>query len=89
VRAFARGCMRTYLLLKERAGEWNADREIRSLIEEIAASAVGGVASEGYTGARAAALRAESFDRAALGSRGLAYERLDQLTIERLLGVRG
>ena len=89
VRAFARGCMRTYLLLKERAGEWNADREIRSLIEEIAASSVGGVASEGYTGARAAALRAESFDRAALGSRGLAYERLDQLTIERLLGVRG
>jgi len=89
VRAFARGCMRTYLLLKERAGEWNADREIRSLIEEIAASAVGGVASGGYTGARAAALRAESFDRAALGSRGLAYERLDQLTIERLLGVRG
>ena len=89
VRAFARGCMRTYLLLKERAREWNADREIRSLIEEIAASAVGGVASGGYTGARAAALRAESFDRAALGSRGLAYERLDQLTIERLLGVRG
>jgi len=89
VRAFARGCMRTYLLLKERAREWNADREIRSLIEEIAASSVGGVASEGYTGARAAALKAESFDRAALGSRGLAYERLDQLTIERLLGVRG
>ena len=89
VRAFARGCMRTYLLLKERAREWNADREIRSLIEEIAASAVGGVASERYTGARAAALKAESFDRAALGSRGLAYERLDQLTIERLLGVRG
>ena len=89
VRAFARGCMRTYLLLKERAQEWNADREIRSLIEEIAASAVGGVASGRYTGARAAALKAASFDRAALGSRGLAYERLDQLTIERLLGVRG
>jgi xylose isomerase len=89
VRAFARGCMRTYLLLKERAREWNADREIRSLIDEIAASAVGGVASERYTGARAAALKAESFDRAALGARGLAYERLDQLTIERLLGVRG
>ena len=89
VRAFARGCMRTYLLLKERAREWNADREIRSLIEEIAASAAGGVASERYTGARAAALKAEPFDRAALGSRGLAYERLDQLTIERLLGVRG
>ena len=29
VRAFARGCMRTYLLLKERAREWNDDREIQ------------------------------------------------------------
>ena len=52
-------------------------------------TAVGGVASERYTSARAAGLKAESFERAALGARGLAYERLDQLTIERLLGVRG
>ena len=37
---------------------------------------------------RAAALKAESFDRQALGARGLPYERLDQLTVELLLGVR-
>jgi xylose isomerase len=89
VRAFARGCMRTYLLLKERAREWNEDREILSLLAEIAAPSGAGVASERYTSARAAGLKAQPFDRAALGSRGLAYERLDQLTIDRLLGVRG
>jgi hypothetical protein len=33
-------------------------------------------------------LLAESFDRKVLASKGLAYERLDQLTIEVLLGVR-
>jgi xylose isomerase len=89
VRAFARGCMRTYLLLKERAREWNEDREIRSLLAEIATPSGAGVASERYTSARATGLKAQPFDRAALGSRGLAYERLDQLTIDRLLGVRG
>ena len=47
------------------------------------------MASTGYATARAAELKAQPFDRVSLGSRGLAYERLDQLTVERLLGVRG
>ena len=34
VRDFARGCMRTYLILKERAARWNADKEIQALIRE-------------------------------------------------------
>ena len=89
VRDFARGCMRTYLLLKERAQEWNADREIQALLAETSGDAGGGVAASRYTSARAAGLKEQPFDRAALGARGLAYERLDQLTIERLLGVRG
>ena len=32
VRDFARGCMRTYLILKERAARWNADAEIQALV---------------------------------------------------------
>ena len=32
VRDFARGCMRTYLILKERAARWNADKEIQALV---------------------------------------------------------
>jgi xylose isomerase len=34
------------------------------------------------------ALKDHNFARAALGARGLPYERLDQLTVELLLGVR-
>ena len=41
-----------------------------------------------YSADKAEALKAESFDRAALAKRGLKYERLDQLTVELLLGVR-
>lgn len=88
VRAFARGCMRTYLLLKERAREWNEDREIQALLEEAAGPGGGDVASAGYAADRAAGLKARAIDRVSLGARGLAYERLDQLTVERLLGVR-
>src|SRR5688572_16356368 len=89
VRAFARGCMRSYLLLKERALEWNEDREIQALLAEAAGPAGSGVASARYSSARAAGLKTQAFDRASLGSRGLGFERLDQLTVERLLGVRG
>src|SRR5260370_25801173 len=32
---FARGCMRTYLILKEKAARWNADREIQGILSEI------------------------------------------------------
>jgi xylose isomerase len=88
VKAFARGCMRTYLVLKARAREWNEDREIQDLLAEVERPGNQDVASAGYTAARAADLEARSFDRVALGARGLAYERLDQLTVERLLGVR-
>ena len=41
-----------------------------------------------YSQAKADALKATSFDRKALGAAACGYERLDQLTIEVLLGVR-
>jgi xylose isomerase len=41
-----------------------------------------------YTPERAAALKAETFDLASMRQTGYAYERLDQLTMEILLGVR-
>jgi xylose isomerase len=85
VKDFARGCMRTYLILKEKARQWNADPELQALLAEINAGDQGPVV---YSREHADALKARAFDRAALGARGLAYERLDQLTIELLLGVR-
>jgi len=41
-----------------------------------------------YSAAKASALKAQPFDRAAIASRGLKYERLDQLTIDLLLSSR-
>jgi xylose isomerase len=84
VRDFARGCMRTYLILREKARQWNADTEIQGLLHE----ASGGPRLEPYSAERRDALLGQPFDRAALARKGLAYERLDQLTIDLLLGVR-
>jgi len=88
VEDFARGCMRTYLILKERAARWNADAEIQSLLQELAARGSGAPSVAKYSEEQGRALQAQDFDRAKLTAKGLAYERLDQLTIEVLLGVR-
>ena len=89
VKDFARGCMRTYLILKEKADRWNADPEIKAVLEEINADDGSMDAYKGqYTSEKAAALKAASFDRIALGKKGIPYEKLDQLTVEVLLGVR-
>ena len=89
VKDFALGCMRTYLILKEKAAQWNADKEIQALVAEI--NTDDGSMDKyfgNYSSQKAEALKAETFDRPALGARGLSYERLDQLTAELLLGVR-
>jgi xylose isomerase len=89
VKDFARGCMHTYLILKEKAAQFNADKEIQALLAEINAD---DGSMKQYTGKysteKAAGLKAQNFDRKIFGSRGLQYERLDQLTIDLLLGVR-
>jgi xylose isomerase len=89
VKDFARGCMRTYLILKEKAAQFNADQEIQALLAEIHAD--DGSMSQyfgAYSPEKAKALKAQSFDRVAISSKGRQYERLDQLTIDLLLGVR-
>jgi xylose isomerase len=89
VKAFARGCMRTYLLLKEKVAAWNADKEIQALRAEI------NIHDEkldkltsGFSPESVKQLKSLKFDRKTLGARGLPYERLDQLTVEILMGVR-
>lgn len=86
VKAFARGCMRTYLILKEKAARWKADPEIQDLLSRIGSQAASQL--DMYSPESAKALEARTFDRAALATQGLAYEQLDQLTTEILLGVR-
>jgi len=89
VKDFARGCMRTYLMLKEKAAQFNADPEISALLAEINADDGSLAAYTGkYSSKKADGLKQQSFDRVALGKRGLKYERLDQLTIDLILGLR-
>jgi xylose isomerase len=87
VKDFARGSMRTYLILKEKAAAWNRDPEIKSILAEIAAADGNGGAGKFEKG-RNEQLLAREFNRAEMASKGLKYERLDQLTIDILLGVR-
>lgn len=89
VKDFARGCMRTYLILKEKAAQFNDDKEIQALLAEINADDATIAPYFGkYSPEKAAALKRHSFDRPAISNRGLKYERLDQLTVDLLLGVR-
>ncbi|HWP99124.1 MAG TPA: xylose isomerase [Vicinamibacterales bacterium] len=86
--AFARGCMRTYLILKEKARQFAEDAEIQALLAEIRRGAPEEEPPRRYSREAAARLKARTFDRAALAARPLAYERLDQLVVDLLLGAR-
>jgi xylose isomerase len=89
VKDFARGCMRTYLILKEKAAQFNTDKEVQALLAEINADDGKMAQYFGkYSAEKAKTLKVQAFDRAAISKRGLKYERLDQLTIDILLGIR-
>jgi len=89
VKDFAAGCMRTYLILKEKVEKWNADAEIQGLVKEIIVEDPKLQAlSRKYSRANAQALKKAKLDRKQLVKHPLRYEKLDQLTMEVLLGVR-
>jgi xylose isomerase len=85
--AFAAGSMRTYLILKAKVDRFNQDPEIQQIVKELRGRSDAGEPLR-FSAARAQALQREAFDLPALRARGYAYERLDQLTMELLLGVR-
>jgi xylose isomerase len=89
VKDFARGCMRTYLTLKEKAAQFNADKEIQALLAEIHADdgSMGQYFGK-YSSEKAKALKIQPFDRSAISAKGCQYELLDQLTVDLLLGTR-
>jgi xylose isomerase len=86
---FAAGCMRTYLILKEKAAQFNADAEIQDMIKNLSADPDGiEPLLATYSKENADKLSAMEIDRIAYGKKGLGYEKLDQLTTELLLGLR-
>lgn len=85
---FARGCMRTYLALRHKAEVWNADATIKALLRQINKPGKDlDALAEKYTRSQAQTLHAMTFDRHKLAARALPYERLDQRTMDILLGV--
>jgi xylose isomerase len=88
VKEFAKGCMRTYLILKAAAQRWNADKEIQALLQENLAQGNGAPSVSKYSAESQKALLGADLDRVKIAERGLAYEKLDQLTTEVLLGAR-
>ena len=89
VRAFARGCMRSYLILKEKAEAFREDEEIQALVAEITEDDGSTDSWKGsYSDEKAESLKKHRFDRASLAGRGQPYEQLDQLVVELLLGAR-
>jgi xylose isomerase len=85
---FARGCMRTYLILKEKAARWNADAEIQQIVRELRGRGGGAGEPVRYSAQLAEQIKGQTPDLDAARAQGYGYERLDQLTIEVLLGVR-
>jgi len=86
---FARGCMRTYKILKARAESFDADPEVKGLIAEQNDAELDPLLTGGYSRDKADRLKAAAIDVDAVARRGLGYEALDQLLVEHLLGVRG
>jgi xylose isomerase len=88
VKDFASGCMRTYLILEEKAVRWNNDREIQAILKEVSADDGDAPSVNKFSKQAVANLLSHSFKTDAILHKRLCYERLDQLTIELLLGVR-
>ena len=86
---FVRGCMRTYLILKEKARAFNEDAEIQAALHEYRVTDVKlEDAMAKFSPENAQALRDAKLDRRALGARPIGLENLDQLTVDLLLGAR-
>jgi len=86
--AFAAGCMRTYKMLAEKARRFRADPEIAEALAAYRVEDPEAGWPPRYSAEHATALKARAFDLPALRRRGPGLERIDQLTVELLLGVR-
>jgi xylose isomerase len=80
--------MRTFKIMKEKVRLFNENKEIQSLLKDINGANPGlkGLMAK-YNKDQAKKIKEMTFDVAALTSRKLPYEKLDQLVTELLLGV--
>jgi len=83
------GCMRSYLVLREKVQRFNADAEIQAMLGQLQVQddELAGM-TRTYSSENAAALRARSFELSDMSERKLGYQRLDQLVFDVLTGAR-
>ncbi len=82
----AAACMRNYLILRAKARAFRADPEVQEALRDARVDQLAQptlAAGEGVE-----TLRADDFDPDAAARRGMGFERLDQLALEYLYGVR-
>src|SRR3954451_10598350 len=82
---FASGCMATYRALADKAAHFDSLPEVQ---EALALASTPDLGLSSVDGDEADALKAESENLDALAERGYYNERLDQLVVDVLLGVR-
>jgi len=85
--ASAEGCMRNYLILREKVRAFRADPEVQQALADARVDQLSRPTLE--AGETIADLRKEAFDPDEAGRRGMGFERLDQLALEHLYGTRG
>jgi xylose isomerase len=84
----AQACMRNYLVLREKVRAFRADREVQQALADARVPDLRvPTLEQGETWQDL--VDAPAPDVEALGARGMAFERLDQLALEHLYGVRG
>ena len=82
----AAGCMRNYLILRDRVRAFRADPEViaarsAARLDELAQATLD-------PGETLVSLRAQTFDPDAAAARGCGFEKLDQLALDYLYGIR-
>ncbi|MEU5000408.1 xylose isomerase [Streptomyces sp. NPDC021622] len=86
----AAGCMRNYLILRERSAAFRADPEVQEALHAARLDELSlPTAEDGLSGLLADRGAFEDFDVTGAAARGMAFERLDQLAMDHLLGARG
>jgi xylose isomerase len=82
------GCMRSYLVLREKVQRFNADAEIQAMLRQLECEDDVSALTRTFSGAHAAVLKDRSFPLEEMAERKLGYQRLDQLVFELLTGAR-
>ena len=85
---FAKGCMRTYKMLAEKAKSFNDDSEVQDILRKNHADSSGFSSILSYSPSNVKKIESADIDPALLSEAGTRYEKLDQIAIEHIMGVR-